>query len=99
MNFITRMVEILDKLPEPLRLLFTVFGIIYTIYLILKVLVKTFKTVEKMVQLIELKVYYPVISRLVKRKHKDYVRKYLKHLVSYQPSISNIGIEYDIDVE
>lgn len=72
------MLEILDKLLEPLRSLFTILGIIFATYLILKVLVKVFRTVENIVRLIELKVYYPVISRLIKRKHKEYVRKYLK---------------------
>jgi len=61
--------------------------------------VKTFRTVENIVQIIELKIYYPVISRLIKREHKEYVRKYLKNLVSYQPSVSGMSIEYDIDVE
>lgn len=75
MNFIIKILETLDKLPEPLRSLFMILGIIYTIYLIFKILMKTFRTVEKIVRFIELKIYYPVISRLIKRKHKEYVSK------------------------
>ena len=36
---------------------------------------------------------------MIKREHKEYVRKYLKNLVSYQPSVSGMSIEYDIDME
>ena len=99
MSFILKVLEILDKLPESLKSLFIILGIIFTIHLIFKVLVKTFRTVENIVQIIELKIYYPVISRLIKRKHKEYVRKYLKNLVPRQSSVSGMGIEYDIDVE
>jgi len=91
--------EILNTLPEPLRSLFTVLGILFAIYLILKVLMKLFRTFENAVRYIKLRVYYPLISRLVKRKHKEYVEEYLRNLVSRRPVTPGLGIEYEIYVE
>ena len=99
MSYIVRILEILDKLPEPLRSLFTVLGIIFAIYLILKVLMKIFRAVENAVRYVKLKIYYPLASRLVKRKHKEYVREYLKNLISKRLVTSGLGIEYDVDME
>ncbi len=99
LSYIVKILEMLDKLPEPLRSLFTVLGIIFAIYLILKVLMKIFRTVENAVRYVKLKVYYPLASRLVKRKHKEYVKEYLRNLISQRPVASGLGIEYDIDVE
>lgn len=99
LSYIVKMLEVLDKLPEPLRSLFTVLGIIFAIYLILKVLMKVFRTVENAARYIKLRVYYPLASRLIKRKHKEYVEEYLRNLVLQQPIGSGLGIEYDIDVE
>jgi len=99
LSYIVRILEILDKLPEPLRSLFTVLGIIFAIYLILKVLMKLFRSVENAIRYVKLKVYYPLASHLVKRKHKEYVREFLKSLVSKRPVAPGLGIEYDVDVE
>jgi len=99
LSYIVRILEVLDKLPEPLRSLFTVLGIIFAIYLILKVLMKLFRTVENAVRYVKLRVYYPLASHLVKRKHKEYVREFLKSLVSKRPAAPGLDIEYDVDVE
>jgi len=93
------MFEALDKLPEPLRSLFTMLGIIFAIYLIFKVLMKLFRAVENFVGYVKLKAYYPLASRLVKRSHKKYVREYLRNLTFKRSAISDLGIEYDVDIE
>ena len=75
LSYIIKIFEALDKLPEPLRSLFTILGIIFAIYLILKVLMKLFRAVENFARYVKLKAYYPLASRLVKRSHKKYVRE------------------------
>jgi len=95
---IIEMFKELDKIPEPLRSLFTVLGILFTIYLILKVLMHISRTVENIVHYIKLKVYYPVVSLLIKSKHKKYVKEYLKSLMTRSEDYG-LGIEYDIDIE
>lgn len=99
MSFIVKALEILNRIPEPLRSLFIVLGIIYVVHQSLKFLMRTFKTVESIVRHAKLKVYYPIVSRIVKRKHKDYVKEYLRSLVPSHPSITGFGLEYDVDIE
>jgi len=59
---------------------------------------KVSRTVENIVCYIKIKVYYPLITLLNKRKHKEYVREYLRSLVS-RPIVYGLGIKYDVDVE
>ncbi len=75
-----------------------IFGALFIVYLIVRTLMKIFKTVEKLVHYIELKVYYPLVSRIIKSKQKEYVRKYLKNLIMRASSNGGIGIKYDIDI-
>ena len=89
----------LDKIPEPFKTLLIILGIIYLTHLTLKALMRLFKTVERFVHYIELKIYYPIITRILKRKQKEYVRKYLKNLTTPSPDTANIGLEYDIEIE
>ncbi len=91
--------KILNSLPEPLKSIFIIFGVVFVIYLIIKTLMSIFETVEKIVQHIKLKIYYPLVSRLVKREHKKYVTEYLRSLVTRHISDAGLGLRYDIDIE
>jgi len=60
---------------------------------------KLFGTVGNAIRYVKLKVYYPSVFRLVKRKQKEYVKEDLKNFLSKRSSASSLNIEYDADVE
>lgn len=60
---------------------------------------KLLRTVENAVRYVKLKVYYSLAPCLVKRKHKEYVKEYLKNLIFKQPVAPGLGIGCDIDIE
>ena len=86
-----------DAIPEPLRFLLVVLGIIFIIKEIFRCLIHTFRVVEQFCLTIKLKVYYPVVTRIMRRKHKGFIRDYLRRLT--MPIDEEWGLSYSVDVE
>ncbi|MCU7787504.1 hypothetical protein ODS41_06190 [Pyrobaculum sp. 3827-6] len=72
-------------------------GLIFLLNLFFKLLIKLSKSVEDFVNSVLLKIYYPIVSRIVKSEHKNYVKKRLRSLIPHSSTV--VGIGYDIDIE
>ena len=55
--------------------------------------------IEQFYLTIKLKVYYPIASRIVRSKHKGFIRDYLRKLTMPISEDEEWGLNYGIDVE
>ena len=84
----------INNIPEPLRSFLVVLGIIFIIKEILQYLIHTFRVVEQFYLTIKLKVYYPIASRIVRSKHKGFIRDYLRKLTTPISEGEEWGLTY-----
>ncbi len=87
-----------------------VIGFIYVITKLLKILSEFFDSVAVFVTKFKVNIYYPIIVKIRRKKHKDYVEEYFNNLLFREPiewplSIGRVKIEWsdennvDVDLE
>ncbi len=90
--------------------IFAVIGIITALTKLFEALGKFFDTLAVFLTKVKIHVYYPIMVRIDKRKHKNYIEEYLNNLLFRYPiewplAIGNVKIEWsneesvDVDLE
>ena len=79
--------------------IFAVIGFVYAITRLLEVLSKFFDSVAIFVTKFKVNIYYPIVVKIRRKKHKDYVEEYFNNLLFREPiewplSIGKVKIEW-----
>ncbi len=79
--------------------IFEIIGIITIITKLLETLSKFFDTVAVFLTKVKIRVYYPIVVRIDKRKHKNYIEEYFNNLLFRNPiewplAIGRVKIEW-----
>ena len=80
-----------------LDVLLKLLGILFIIYEILKYLMKISKLFRQFVAFIKCYVYYPIVTRIIKQKHKSYVRDKIRSIID-SVEFDFPEFKYDIDI-
>jgi len=91
--------DILSTIRNILTIFFATIGLIYTIVRLLNKLGELFDSVAIFVTKFKVTFYYPIVIRIQRKKHKDYVEEYFNNLLFRKPiewplPIGRIKIEW-----
>lgn len=95
---------------EILLWIFAVIGLIYAITKLFEILGKFFDTIGMFITKFKINIYYPIVVRIRRKKHKDFVEEYFNNLLFREPiewplAIGKVKIEWsdedsiDVDLE
>lgn len=98
------------NIRDVLLWIFAVIGFVYVITKLLEILGKFFESIAILITKFKVNVYYPIVVKIYRKKHKDYVEEYFNNLLFRGPiewplTIGRVKIEWsdedsvDVDLE